>query len=131
MSLVKDMHNPALDNLVQASLESENKYFRLEWISCSQITHVEPTQIDNVYYAIHKDDDIESKITLLSLVIGEECTPIFVSEFARIYSLLTRKYNRDGNQFRRYSIWLEYRNRLIKGFTKYEDNYYMVADRQF
>src|SRR6185312_460699 len=59
----------------------------------------------------------------------EECTPTFVSEFARLYSLPTHKYNNDVNQFRRYSTWLNCRNKLIIGFTKCDDNYYMVAYR--
>jgi len=54
-----------------------------------------------------------------------------VSEFAGIYSLPTRRYNKDDNQFRRYFQWLRERNKLIKGFTKYDDNYYMVADKRF
>src|SRR6185295_14634723 len=41
------------------------------------------------------------------------------------------KYNKDDNQFRRHSYWLEERNKLIKGFTKYDDKYYMVADKHF
>ena len=41
--------NPAIDSLIQSSLESKNKYLRLEleWIPCSQITDIKPTQIDN------------------------------------------------------------------------------------
>src|SRR6185295_9537389 len=68
---------------------------------------------------------------VLSLGIGEECTPIFVSEFARIYSLPTHEYNSDVTHFRRYKKWLEKRNNQIIGFTKLDDNYYMVADRLF
>jgi len=68
---------------------------------------------------------------LLLLGSSKECTPTLVSEFARIYSLPTHKYMNDVNQFRRYKIWLYYRNILIKGFTKYEDSYYMVADKRF
>src|SRR5439155_15824850 len=48
-----------------------------------------------------------------------------------IYSLPTHKYSNDVNQFRRYNIWLKKRNKLIKGFTEYDDNCYMVADRTF
>ena len=122
------MHNPTINNLVQASLECENEHLRLEWIPWSQITEIESTQIDNVYYAILNGRD---KIMVLSLGIGKECTPIFVSEFARIYSLPTHKYSNDVSQFRRYSTWLKNPNYLIKGFTKYDDNYYMVADIRF
>ena len=42
------VNNPAIDNLVQSSLESENKNLRLEWIPCADITDIEPTQIDDV-----------------------------------------------------------------------------------
>src|SRR5207244_3923693 len=62
---------------------------------------------------------------------SEECTQTLVSEFARIYSLPTQKYNNDINQFRRYSTWLKERNRLIKGFTEHNNNCYMVAGRSF
>src|SRR6185312_14681956 len=108
MSLVPGFENPAIDNLVQSSLENEDKYLRLEWIPYEEITNIKPTHIDNVHYAIYKrtldKGDVEETMIMLSLLGNDEiCTPIFVSEFARIYSLLTRKYNIDGNQFRRYS----------------------------
>src|SRR5207244_5453553 len=54
-----------------------------------------------------------------------------VSEFARIYSLPTDEYNDVDNNFRRYFTWLEIRNKLIIGFTKHNDNYYMVANKRF
>ena len=54
-----------------------------------------------------------------------------MSEFARKYSLPTHQYKNDVSQFRRHSTWLESRNKLIEGFTKHNDNYYMVADRDF
>src|SRR6185312_5706078 len=130
MSLIKDIQHPVIDNLIATSKRP------LEWISCSEFTDIEPTQIDNVYYAIRKqtsnDDEVkETMITLVLLGNDEICTPTFVSEFARIYSLPTHKYNNDDSQFRRYSKWLEYRNNLIIGFTKYKDNYYMVAYKPF
>ena len=126
MSLVLETCTP-IDNLIQSSLSPESKH-KLVWILCSQITNIEPTQINNVYYAIHKQTDA---IMLLCLGHSKECTPTLVSEFAKIYSLPTHKYNNDVNQFRRYSVWLEKRNNLIIGFTKYDDKYYMVADKRF
>src|SRR6185437_17038131 len=119
-------NNPAIDNLVQSSSESEHNS-GLEWIPCSDITDIEPTQIDNAYYAVHND----YKIILVFLGSSEECTPALVSQFARIYSLPTHKYNNDVSRFRRYFTWLSYRNKFIKGFTEYDDKYYMVAKRQF
>ena len=115
--------NPVIDNLVQSSLESENKYLRLEWIPYEEITSIKPTHIDDVHYAIYKrtlDEGgvKETSIILLLLGNGEICTPTFVSEFARIYSLPTHKYNNDITQFRGYPKWLESRNKLIKGFTE-------------
>ena len=68
---------------------------------------------------------------LLLLGSDETCTPTLVSEFARIYSLPTHKYKNDVSQYRRYSKWLKSRNILVKGFTKSNDNYYMVADKRF
>src|SRR6185312_13053352 len=95
------VNNPAIDNLVQSSLESENEYDKLEWIPCSEIIDIESSQTDNVYYAIRKHA-YEEKIMLLSLGNNEICTPILVSEFARIYSLPTHKYNNNSDNFRRY-----------------------------
>ena len=48
------VYNPAIDNLVQSSLESKNEDLRLEWIPYEEIIDIKPTQIDNVYYAIRK-----------------------------------------------------------------------------
>src|SRR6185312_1383824 len=120
------VNNPAIDNLVQSSLESEDRNLQLEWIPCSEVTNIEPTQVDNVYNASRNG----VKTMLLCLGNDEICTPTLVSEFARIYSLPTHKYNNDVNQFRRHSTWLTERNRLIFGFTEYDDNY-MVADERF
>src|SRR6185437_15924409 len=63
------------------------------------------------------------------ILLGSDktCMPTLVSEFARIYSLPTHKYNNNNDNFKRYSVWLSNRNKLIQGFTKYKDNYYMVA----
>ena len=128
MSLTSGVvNNPAIDNLVQSSLESENEHLRLKWIPCSEITDITSSPMDSVYYASR----YRVKIMVLSLGIGEECTPTFVSEFARIYSLPTHKHDSNRNDFKRYSLWLEKRNRLIKGFTKDDDKYYIVAKRQF
>src|SRR6185312_12674406 len=121
----------AIDNLVQSSLESENEYLRLEWSHYKEITNKKPTQIDNVYYAIRKQMINKMPITLVFLGSSKECTPTLVSEFARIYSLPTPEYNDDVSHFRRYSYWLKERNKLIKGFTKSNDSYYMVADERF
>jgi len=76
---------------------------------------------------------METTIIIMLLFLGnsEECTQTLVSEFARIYSLPTHKYNNVDNSFRRYSTWLYYRNYTINGFTKYNDNYSMVADELF
>src|SRR6185312_2333912 len=139
MSLASGVvNNPAIDNLVQSSLESEYEYLilRLEWIPYEEITDIKPTQIDNVYNAIRKytlgnGTGVESMIILLCLGNSEECTPTLVSEFARIYSLPTHEYNNDYNRFRRYKRWLQLRNGFIDGFTKYKDNYYMVTNRDF
>src|SRR6185312_9003418 len=108
---VNDMHNPAIDNLV---LQSE---LRLQWILYEENTYIEPTQIDHVYYA--------SRYNKIMVLLGssKECTTTLVSEYARIYSLPTHKYNNDVNQFRRYSTWLSNRNELIEDFTKDDDNY--------
>src|SRR5437764_15476485 len=129
-------NNPTIDNLVQSSLEIGYQFLGLEWIPQSQITGTEPTQSDNVYYAIRKQTQNngtvdETTIMLLLLGSNETCTPTLVSEFARIYSLPTHKYSNDVSQFRRYSKWLERCNKFIKGIAKYEDKDYMIADELF
>src|SRR5436309_1320978 len=107
MSLASEVvDNSAINNLV----ESEDEGF--EWISYEEITDVEPTKIDNVYYANRENSS--GGIILILLGSDEECTPTLVSEFARIYSLPTHKYIKDdGNQFRRYTTWLKQRNKFI------------------
>ena len=127
MSLASGVNNPAIDNLVESSLECKNERLRLKWIPCSDITDIEPTPTNAIYYASRR----HKGTMLLLLGSSEECTPTLVSEFARIYSLPTNKYNNVDNNFKRYSKWLEERNELIKGFTKYEDKFYMVADELF
>src|SRR6185369_10334388 len=116
------VNNPTIENLIKTSHK--------EWISYSEITGITSSQFDNVYYAIRKQtyDFVEKPITLIFLGSSEECTSTLVSEFARIYSLPSHKYKINVSHFRRYSTLLENRNYLIKGFTKYDDNYYMVAD---
>ena len=122
--------------MIQASLESKHV---LAWIPCSPITDIRATHIDTIHYAIRKEtlDDGRVKVTPITLVLLgsiEKCTSTLVSEFARIYSLPTHKYNIVDNNFRRYSVWLKQRNKLIKGFIKYDNDnyyYYMVADRRF
>ena len=72
------------------------------------------------------------QIIMLSLLgSSEKCTPTLVSESARIYSLPTHKYNHDASQVRRYKEWLRESNNLIKGFTEYDNKYYMVVDKHF
>src|SRR6185436_15159909 len=137
--------NPAINNLVQSSLGSKHK---LEWISYEKITNIEPTQVNYVYYA---RTGYDSRVILVFLGNSAKCTPTFVSEFSRKYSLPTDKYSSDVSQFRRYKKWLYYRNKLILGFTKTNDktndkyrsnklikiftkldnSYYMVADSKF
>ena len=129
MSFASEVNNPAIDNLVESSLESKNERLRLKWISCSDITDIEPTPTNAIYYASRKHE-LKGTMHLL-LGSSEECTPALVSEFARIYSLPTHKYDNNVNQFRRYFYWLKKRNKHITGFTKYDNKYYMVADREF
>src|SRR6185369_998018 len=125
------VNNLAIENLIQSSYVNET--YTLEWMPYKEITDVKSVQIDNIYYASRKQPDGKVKETMLALLgSSEECTPALVSEFARIYSLPTHEYNSVDSCFRRYSKWLQRRNKLIKGFTKSnDDNYYMVADRDF
>src|SRR6185312_14216380 len=101
MSLTSEVvNNPAINNLVQSSLESES--LRLQWFPCSDIANIKPTQIGNVHYATHKHtlyDGRVYKTMIMLLLVGndETCTPTLMSEFARIYSLPPHKYNNDNN----------------------------------
>jgi len=76
MSLASGVvNNPAIDSLVQSSLENDYDDLRLKWIPCSQITDIEPTQINNVYCAILIYDDYDDdEITLVLLGNDEICT---------------------------------------------------------
>ena len=74
-----------------------------EWISYSQITNIEASKIDNVYYAIRKqayDDGRVNKDKIMLLLAGNDetstCIPSLVNEFARKYSLPTDEYNDDA-----------------------------------
>ena len=98
MSLASEVNNPAIDNLIKSSLESKNGNLRLKWIPCSDITDIEPTPINAIYYANRKHE-LKGTMHLL-LGSSEECTPALVSEFARIYSLPTHKYNNVDNNFK-------------------------------
>ena len=91
-----------IDDLIQSSLESEDKYLGLEWIPYEKITNIKPTHIDNVHYAIYKRTDDEMPITLVFLGNSGECTQTLVSEFARIYSL-PHKHDSNSDNFKRYS----------------------------
>ena len=127
MSLVPGFNNQALDDLIQSSLKRENK---LKWIPYKELISIEPTRIDNVYYASRRESIDVSDIMLILVGRSEECTSTLVSELDQIYSLPTHNYNNyDNNNFKRYKTWLRWRNRLIYGFTEYDDNYYMVASR--
>ena len=64
MSLAsRTVNNPVINNLVQSSLESENKYLRLKWIPYKEIANITPTHIDNVYHAV-KSDGVGETTTL-------------------------------------------------------------------
>ena len=130
MSLASEtVNNPAIGNLIIQSI-NDNGNYTLKRIPYEEITaNVKPTQIDNVYYSGWCQ---RGPAMLVLLGSSEECTPTLVSEFARIYSLPTHKYNNNDNNFRRYSLWLNCRNDFIIGFTKSnDDNYYMVAYKRF
>src|SRR5689334_8850112 len=100
-----EMHNLAIDSLIQSSSSNGGDWRKLEWMR-EEITDVEPTQIDNIYYASYKQTFKylfrTSPIMLLCLGSNEDCTQTLVSDFARKYSLPTHKYNKDDNRFRRY-----------------------------
>ena len=54
---------------------------------------------------------------LLPLGNNKKCTPTFVSEFAKVYSLPTSDYKIYNDDFKRYPTWLENRNNLCDAFV--------------
>jgi hypothetical protein len=113
--------------------------YTLTWIPSSELGEIVIAQIltDQMFYhAVRKGNDITRKDEILLLLLlgnSNKCTLEFINQFARIYSLPTHKYNDPPNlkKFRRYTTWLKNRNVMIKGFTKYNDIYYLVTDRRF
>jgi len=130
---------PAIDQLIESSkpyLEPPKPY--LEWIPHTTFTDIGTIQSSinhTVYYryAIHKQPWFDKKIVMVLLGNSDECIPEFIRKFARIYSIPTHEYEHlsDFTHFRRYSKWLERRNESIMGFTKFEDAYYLIAERHF
>jgi hypothetical protein len=119
----------AIDALIQSSLCSNV----LEWVSNLELSNIEPVENftdQKFFYATH---EVWNKLILILLGHKDECTPVFVNEFARIHSIPTHKYKNLPNnmEFRRYVTWLKRRNEMVWGFTKYNDNYYLVADELF
>jgi len=122
-------NNIAIDDLIQPSFDEYNE---LDWIPHSDIAGIKPSQIDNVHYVVCQPNC--EMITLVLLRNDEICTSTFVSSPGYIHSQHTSTccaYSKNIDKFRRHSIWLKTRNELIEGFTKYEDNYYMVAGKCF
>jgi hypothetical protein len=119
-----------IDDLIQHS--KDDVYISLGWITNSTVSNIESLQTiigQKFSYARHEKDEA----ILLLLENNDKCTPAFVKEFARIYSLPTYKYDNKPIhiEFRRYAKWHYFRNRMIKGFIEYNDNYYLVAERRF
>src|SRR5438128_10063328 len=142
---------PAIDQLVESSKtldngESAQKSNYLKWIPYSEFTDIESikhsTSNQPTHYATYEQakkryyyDTLSSYKYVEMLLLGtvDECTQEFIQEFARTYSLPTHKYINPSNivQFRRYSTWLEKRNKRIEGVTRDSNNYYLVAKRHF
>jgi hypothetical protein len=128
---VEDTGCQVIDNLIQDS-SNNDKYHKLEWIPNSKVSKIESIQTfknQKFSYAVHK----KRWVILLLLGNNDKCTPAFVNEFARIHSLPTHGYDNPPiyTEFRRYTKWLDSRNNMIKGFTKYNDDYYLVANKRF
>ena len=118
----------AIDNIIRTS-KLDNEY-TLRWFSSGEFTNIESSQ-NIAGQTIHYAQTVDTEVMLLLLGNIEECTPAFMSEFARTYSLPRQKDDIPPRQFRIYSRWLDTRNKLIYGFTKRDDKYYMVAKRRF
>jgi hypothetical protein len=121
-----------IDHLIQASLHNEChvlKWFPNEKFS-NNIESVQNFTDREFSYATHKR---WGELMLIILGNDDKCTPAFVTEFARIFSLPTYAYKNPLNrmEFRRYTTWLQERNKMIRGFTRYNGSYYLIADRHF
>jgi len=123
---------PAIDQLIESSqiLDNGEAYSHFRWISSWEFTDmdlIEASTDRTVYYA--KLDGM----TMMLLLLGnlDKCTPEFVRELARTYSLPTHVYGNSSSNFRRYFKWLKCRNEWIEGFTIIEDNYYLAAQKTF
>src|SRR6185312_8698488 len=118
----------AIDDLIRSSFYDDYENHRLHWIDSELINIVIESSFDQT---IHYAQTWYGEKMLLLLGSNEDCTPAFMNEFARKYSLPTCVDVNPPHQFRRYSKWLLKRNMMIQGFTEYEDNYYMVANKHF
>jgi hypothetical protein len=117
----------AIDDLIQDSKVHYNYEYNLKWISESEFSDIQSFQMpikQKLSSAVH---EVWGELILLLL---DDCTPAAVDELARFYLLPTYKYTPNSTQFKRYSIWLQRRNKMIVGFTEY-DKYYLVAKRHF
>src|SRR6185369_4326215 len=118
----------AIDNLIKQTAAQTSP---LKWIDITVFTGIEssPESI-NGQTVIKVTSNGELTGMLLLLGNAEKCTPEYISELARVYSLLNKYDNAWKtiiSHFRRYPIWVL--SIEINGFTKYYDNYYLVADK--
>jgi len=104
----------------------------LEQIPYSHFADIRPLDDFRIFHATCKQRQAET-VMILSLGPIDVCSPEFIRRIATTYSLPTHKYINPSNvnSFKRFSIWLEKRNKLITGFTKDDNNYYLVASKQF
>src|SRR6185369_11484102 len=131
---------PAIDRLIESAKISGDE---ITWIPDSEFLGIKPIQVATgqpFHYRFAKcnqtrpDGTLGRKtVVMLLLGTGDKCTSEHVYEFSRIYSFPTREYKNPPNikHFQRYPHWLVLRNKLINGFTKYESNYYLIADNIF
>jgi len=122
---------PAIDNCIKRTAADR----RPKWIDITDFTAIvsSPKSINGQTVVHVKRANRELTHMLLLLGSAEKCTPEYISEVARVYSLLTKYADIRTtivSHFRRYPIWLE-SIREIEGFTKYHDNYYLVAGDRF
>ena len=125
LSLDADVGCPPIEHLIKSS---ENY---LKWIPYSELQDIDPIQNSTnqpLYYATIRD---EVEIMLFLLGPSDKCTQEFIDDCARIYTIPTPENLPVTKQFRRHFEWLRKRNSWIRGFTKYKDNYCLVANYEF
>src|SRR5438128_8641979 len=91
---------PAIDQFIESSskiLDNGRKVYHLKWIPFSEFTDVDSIEHSannqHTHYATYERAKSSKYIEMLPLGTRDKCTQEFITEFARIHSLPTHKYD--------------------------------------